>query len=161
MNNISAWNWSEQEIIGVKFKGTWGLIIVFRRVCGLKDNFWGQYFSAAALRGLWHSSHNQIQIPITNLIMRRAGLSSLKGHKSPESESVIDWLTDRGWCKRCYRINKHDTYMMSVSGVWHLCICLSLCLCHYQCHCGQWWSTFIFDILESPPFQKYRKWWVF
>ena len=44
MNNISAWNWSEQEIIGVKFKGTWGLIIVFRRVCGLEDTFWGQYF---------------------------------------------------------------------------------------------------------------------
>ena len=38
------WTWSEQEIITVIFKGTWGLIIVFRRVGGLKVTFWGQYF---------------------------------------------------------------------------------------------------------------------
>ena len=38
------WTWSEQEIITVIFKGTWGLKIVFRRVGGLKVTFWGQYF---------------------------------------------------------------------------------------------------------------------
>ena len=38
------WTWCEEEIITVIFKGTGGLIIVFRRVGGLKDTFWGQYF---------------------------------------------------------------------------------------------------------------------
>ena len=54
----------------------------------------------------------------------QSDIECLKGHKSPESESVIYWLTDWGCCKRCYRIEKHDTWWV----FWWFCICFCICV---------------------------------